>query len=162
MLITGLFSQSIAQIFSKTVWQFCIHTGTIYESYRCPASMLSDVFLISDILIVMSGFPEGSDSTDFTGSTGDSGLIPGSRRSPGGGNGNSLQCSCLENPMDRGAWWATVHGTTQGRTRLKQLITIGILWYFIVVFICIFLMSNHVFNIHIFIIFFPYIVRYYF
>ena len=37
------------------------------------------------------------------------GLIPGSGRSPGGGNSNSLEYSCLENPMDRGAWWATVH-----------------------------------------------------
>ena len=37
-------------------------------------------------------------------------LIPGLGRSPGEGNGNPLQCSCLENPMDRGAWWATVHG----------------------------------------------------
>ena len=42
--------------------------------------------------------------------TGDAGSIPGSRRSPGGGNGNPLQYSCLENPMDRGAWRATVHG----------------------------------------------------
>ena len=40
----------------------------------------------------------------------DMSLIPGSGRSPGGGNGNPPQCSCLENPMDRGAWWATVHG----------------------------------------------------
>ena len=39
----------------------------------------------------------------------DTGLIPGSGRSPGEGNGNSFQYSCLENPMDRGAWWATVH-----------------------------------------------------
>ena len=44
------------------------------------------------------------------GAAGETGLIPGSGRSPGGGNGNSLQYSCLENPMDRGAWWATVHG----------------------------------------------------
>ena len=42
--------------------------------------------------------------------TGDMGLIPESGRSPGEGNGNPLQCSCLENPMDKGAWWATVHG----------------------------------------------------
>ena len=43
------------------------------------------------------------------GATGDVGLIPGSGRSPGEGNGNLLQNSCLENPMDRRAWWATVH-----------------------------------------------------
>ena len=45
-------------------------------------------------------------------STGDPGLIPGSGRSPGAGNGNPLQYSCLENPIDRGAWWATVHGVS--------------------------------------------------
>ena len=48
-------------------------------------------------------------SKESTCSAGDTGLIPGSRRSPGEGHGNPLQYSCLENPMDRGAWWATVH-----------------------------------------------------
>ena len=47
------------------------------------------------------------------GATGDTGSIPGLGRPPGGGNGNPLQCSCLENPMGRGAWWATVHGVTE-------------------------------------------------
>ena len=51
---------------------------------------------------------------------GDSGLIPGSGRSLGGGNGNPLQYHCLENPMDRGAWRATVRGVTKSQTRLKQ------------------------------------------
>ena len=49
----------------------------------------------------------------------DAGLIPGSGRSPGGGQGNPLQYSCLENPMDRGAWWATVRGVAKIQTRLK-------------------------------------------
>ena len=53
------------------------------------------------------------------GDTGDMGLIPGSGRSPGGGNSNPLQYSCLENPMDRGAWWAAVHGVTKNWTRLS-------------------------------------------
>ena len=44
------------------------------------------------------------------------GLIPGSGRSPGVGNGNPLQYSCLGNPMDRGAWWAAVHGVTKNQT----------------------------------------------
>ena len=52
--------------------------------------------------------------------TGDLGLIPGSGRSPGEGNGNPLQYSCLENPMDRGAWWATVYGVAKSRTRLSD------------------------------------------
>ena len=49
----------------------------------------------------------------------DTSSIPGSGRSPGGGNGNTLQYSCLRNPMDRGAWRATVHGIPQSRGRLK-------------------------------------------
>ena len=53
----------------------------------------------------------------------DTGSIPGSGRSPRGGNGYPLQCSCLDNPMDRGAWRATVHGVVKSRTRLKRLST---------------------------------------
>ena len=52
---------------------------------------------------------------------GDMGLIPGSGRSPGEGNGNPLQYSGLENPMDGGAWWATVHGVAKSRTQLTSL-----------------------------------------
>ena len=51
----------------------------------------------------------------------DAGLIPGLGRSPGGGHGNPLQYSCLENPMDRGAWWATVHEVAKNWTQLRQL-----------------------------------------
>ena len=50
---------------------------------------------------------------------GDSGLIPGLGRCPGEGNGNPLQHSCLENPMDRGAWQAKIHWVTKSRTQLK-------------------------------------------
>ena len=53
----------------------------------------------------------------------DSDLIPESGRSPGGGHGNSLQYSCLENPMDRGAWRAIVHRVAKSQTRLNQLNT---------------------------------------
>ena len=49
----------------------------------------------------------------------DADLISGSGRSPGGGHGNPLQYSCLENPMDRGAWWATVYGASKSQTQLK-------------------------------------------
>ena len=49
----------------------------------------------------------------------DKGSIPGSRISLGGGHGNPLQYSCLDNPMDRGAWWATVHGVTKSQSRLS-------------------------------------------
>ena len=65
--------------------------------------------------------PGGSDSEGSDCNAGDPGSIPGSGRSPGEGNGNPLQYSCLENPMDRGAWWATLHGVTRSRTQLKRL-----------------------------------------
>ena len=50
----------------------------------------------------------------------DVGSIPGSGKAPGGGNSNPLQYSCLGNPMDRGAWWATVHGVAESWTRLSE------------------------------------------
>ena len=63
----------------------------------------------------------GSISKESACKAGDPGSIPGSGKSPGEGNGNPLQCSFLENPRDRGAWWATVCGVAQSRTRLKRL-----------------------------------------
>ena len=58
-------------------------------------------------------FPGGSDGKESTCSAGDLGLNPGSGRTSGEGNGNPLQYSCLENLMDRGAWWAIVHGVAE-------------------------------------------------
>ena len=66
------------------------------------------------------GFPVGSDGKESTCNAGDPGLIPESRRSPAEGNGNPLQYSCLENPMDRGAW-GYVHGVAKSWTRLSDL-----------------------------------------
>ena len=63
------------------------------------------------------GFPGGSDNKESACNAGDSGLVTGSGRSPEEGNGYPLQYSCLENPMDRGAWQATVHGVTKNRTQ---------------------------------------------
>ena len=57
----------------------------------------------------------------------DAGLIPGSGRSPGEGNGNPLQYSCLENPMDRGAWWARVDGVTNESNTTERTCTRGAL-----------------------------------
>ena len=59
------------------------------------------------------GFPRGSDGKESPSNAGDLGLTPGLGRSPGEGNGNPLQYSCLENPMDRGAWQATLHGVAR-------------------------------------------------
>ena len=64
------------------------------------------------VLLYSTSFPFGTVvkyPLASAGDIGDIGSIPGSGRSPGGGNGNALQYSCLENPKDRGAWWATVH-----------------------------------------------------
>ena len=66
------------------------------------------------------GFPGGLDGREYAYNAGDPGLIPGWGRSPGEGNGNPLQYSFLENPMDRGAWWATVHGVAKNQTRLSD------------------------------------------
>ena len=66
-------------------------------------------------------FPGGSDGKASACNAGDPGLVPGLRRSPGEGNGNPLQYSCLENPTDRGAWWATIHRVTKSRMRLSEL-----------------------------------------
>ena len=64
-------------------------------------------------------FPGGSDGKASAYNAGDPGSIPGSGRSPGVENGNPLQYSCLENPMDGGAWLATVYGVAKSRTRLS-------------------------------------------
>ena len=73
-----------------------------------------------------TSFPGGSvgkESACSAGDAGNMGSILGSERSPGGGHGNTLQYSCLDNPMDKGAWQATVHGVAKSGTRLKQLST---------------------------------------
>ena len=66
--------------------------------------------------ISYKGFPDGSEGKESGCNEGDLGLIPGSGRSLGEGNGFPLQYSCLENSMDRGAWWATVHGIAKSWT----------------------------------------------
>ena len=70
-----------------------------------------------------SGLPGGSDGEESACNVRDTGLIPGSGRSPGEGHGNPLQYPCLENPMDTGAWRATVHGVTESQTPLKRLLS---------------------------------------
>ena len=66
------------------------------------------------------GFPGGSDGKESACKTGEPGLIPGSGIPPGGGHGNPVQYSCLENSMDGGAWQATVHGVAKSWTQLSD------------------------------------------
>ena len=75
--------------------------------------------IVCDLMDYSPGFlggTSGKESTCNSGDTRDTGLIPGLGRSPGGGHGNLLQYSCHENPMDREAWWASVHGVTKSWT----------------------------------------------
>ena len=69
---------------------------------------------------VFLGFPSGSDGKESARNAGDLGLIPGLGRSPGEEHGNPLHYSCLENPHDRGAWWATVYRVTKSWIRLSD------------------------------------------
>ena len=79
------------------------------SEYACHSDYLWSV-------IIYGGFPSNSVGKASACNVGDLGSIPGLGRSPGEGNGNPLQDSCLENPMDRGAWWATVHGVAESDT----------------------------------------------
>ena len=76
-----------------------------------PFSLLSYLFI---------SFPGGAEVKASASNVGDPGSIPVLGRSPGEGNGNPLQYACLENPMDRGAWGATVHRVAKSRTRLSN------------------------------------------
>ena len=87
----------------------------------CSYFTLTLIFVtICIVLFVLLGFPGGSEVKVSACNEGDTGSIPGLGRSLGEGNGNPLQYSCLENPMDGGAWWATVHGVAKSQTQLSD------------------------------------------
>ena len=71
--------------------------------------------------VIFWGFPGDSDGKKSAYKAGDLGLIHGSGRSPGEGNGRPLQYSCLENPREAGAWWAAIYGVARSQTRLTRL-----------------------------------------
>ena len=71
--------------------------------------------LTSQVALVVKNPPANAGRCEICG------LDPKVRKIPGGGHGNPLQCSCLKNPRDGGAWWAAVYGVAQSRTRLKRL-----------------------------------------
>ena len=90
---------------------------TLKKTKQCdPLVNLGKNFLKKS---VNAGFPRDSDGKESTCNAGDPGSIPGSGRSPGEANGYPIQYSCLENSMDRGAWWDTVHGATEKITKTK-------------------------------------------
>ena len=87
---------------------FGIYTGDCVAGYL--SDQLSRRLVFRGFLVLELDFPDGSDSKESVCSARDPGSIPGSERSPGEGKGYPLQYPCLGNPMDRGAWRATVHG----------------------------------------------------
>ena len=95
---------------------FTWHIQTVYASYNC--------------LWVFPGASVLKNPPANAGNAGDEGSIPGSGRSHGGGNGNSLQYSCLGNLMDRGAWQTTVHGVTKGQTWPSMQAQLFVCWDF--------------------------------
>ena len=93
-------------------WSSTLHPASISFS---PLNGLSE-----------EGFPSASDGKESTFNSGDSGSIPGSGRSPGEGNGYPLQYSCLKKSMDRGAWWAAVHGFA--KSGMTEWLTLSLSW----------------------------------
>ena len=81
---------------------------------------MSDKMLIEEFSDCILGFRGGSDGKESPCNAGDLGSIPGSGRSPGEGNSNPLQYSCLETSMDRGAWRTTIRGVTKSQTQLSD------------------------------------------
>ena len=100
MLATILNTSCINLIFIESI--IAGFSGGLRKENRRTSSLLPEV-------VHLVGFPGGLEGKEFARNAGDLGLIPGLGRSPGEGNGNPLQYSCLENPVDRGAWRATVH-----------------------------------------------------
>ena len=95
-------------------WLLLNHWRTEFYS-KCLSQSSRIMTKASQVTLVVNNSPANA------GDIRDTNLIPGLGRSPGGRHGHPLQYSCLENPMDRGAWRATVHGVTKSQTWLKQL-----------------------------------------
>ena len=94
-----------------------------YHSSGCKESDRTEWLSTHTVIYIRwdsSTLPGGSDGEEFSCNAGDLDSIPGLGRSPVEGHGNPLQYSCLENPMGRGAWWATAHGVTRSQTRLSD------------------------------------------
>ena len=127
------FSFSLGTSYFLLGSSFRLIKSSVSSSLDCSSKLLAGkattcslwVFLSPHLytLMLLLGFPGGlvgKEPACNAGDAGDMGSIPGSGRSPGGGHSNPLQYSCLENPMDRGAWWAIAHNS-QSQTRLKWL-----------------------------------------
>ena len=109
---------------SENFFIFLNWNSILKQKFPLPSNPPSQWLAATLLLSVSVNFPAGSVIKNPPANAGDprdAGLIPGSGRSFGEGNGNPLQDFCLENPMDRGAWRATVHGVAKSQTQLKWL-----------------------------------------
>ena len=114
-LVTSVPIQSYYSIIDHIRYTlYYILVAYLFYNWKLVLFDLFTHFLASQVVLVVKNLPANE------GDIRDMGSSPGSGRSPGEGSGNPVQCSCLENPMDRGAWWATVHGVANSWTRLKQ------------------------------------------
>ena len=113
-------------MFASSVFYWQISTSLCPASFctqgqTCLLLQISfDFLLLHFSTLWWKGFPASSEVKASACNAQELGSIPGLGRSPGQGNGNPLQYSCLENPMDRGAWWATLHGVAKSWTQLSD------------------------------------------
>ena len=84
------------------------------------------IFKSSSVIKKVSPMAQKIKNANNAGGTGDAGLIPGSERSPGEGNGNSPQCCCFKNPIDRETWWAV---SMESQIVRHDLVTVGVIWF---------------------------------
>ena len=88
--------------------------------HRVAIANFQNIFQVSSLLYFMLGLPWCLTNKESTFNTGDAGSVPGLGRFPGGGNGNPFQYGCLENPINKEAWQATVQGLQKSQTRLSN------------------------------------------
>ena len=115
------------------LWFFCccFKVKLISSVALVTGLQQNDSVYIFFLILFHYSFPGGSDGKASAYNAGDPSLIR--RRSSGEGNGNPLQYSCLENPMDRGAWWATVHGVAKSRKALSDFTFTYFFWFFSII-----------------------------
>ena len=104
----------------------CLHFSLHFFPTVSSVFQRADILTLAKFLLIFffyalgfGGLPDGSVVNNLPANAGDAGLIPGSERSPGEGNANPLHYSCLQNTMDKEAWWATTHGVTKSWTQMN-------------------------------------------